>query len=393
MGKCISRRGLIIALILGFALAQTGMAQDTITIGAIQPLTGPKVFVAEGVPLIAALKDLVAITNAEGGINGKKLQYAEEDDQFGLKPEVAQKAFETLMSKYNPLCVFGSGTGTTLALAPLIRKQYPVLYSSTSFSAKIMTSGAPSMFMIGPTYGDQFGVALKYIAQQKKGKKIAFFYSKGPLGEDPIPFGRIMVKRLRLKLVGEAIGNMRGGDHSAQIEELKSKNPDWVILHGWIGPNNGPIIKQCHELGLKARIVTTIWGAQSSVVKILGPDGPKFLAVSPYAYWWMEDVPMIRKLRAFTAKNHPDVTERRLPYVVAFTAGQVFVECLRKADAAGQLNAKGLTKVLKSLKNFDTGGLTPPLTIKENRFPIARILESDPAKGIFAPVSDWIAFY
>ena len=382
---------LIIALILSFAFVEAGMAQETITIGATQPLTGPKVFVNEGIPLTAAMEDCVAITNSEGGINGKKLQYAQEDDQFN--PKVGFKAFETLMEKYNPLCVFGSGTGVALAVAPLIREKYRVLYSSPSMSAKIMTSGAPSLFMVGPTYGDQFAVALKYIAQQKKGKKVAFFYSKGPLGEDPIPYGRIMVKRLRLKLVGEVIGNMRGGDHSAQIEELKSKDPDWVILHGWIGPNNGPLIKQCHELGLKARIVTTLWGAQRSVVELIGKDGPKFLAVSPYAYWWMEDVPMIRKLRAYTAKNHPDVTERPLPYIVAYTAGKIFVECLRKADSAGELNADGLTKALKSLKNFDTGGLTPPLTIRENRFPIARILESNPAKGIFEPVSDWIAFY
>ncbi len=391
MKKCAMRWCMAAVFVLSSAIAQSAMGQDTITIGGTQPLTGPKVFVNEGIPLSAAMKDCVAITNAEGGINGKKLQYAEEDDQFN--PEVGAKAFESLMSTYKPLCVFGSGTGVALAVAPLIRERYHVLYSSTSFSAKIMTSGAPSMFMMGPTYGDQFAVALKYAAQQKKGKKVAFFYTKGPLGEDPIAYGRIMVQRLRMELAGEVTGDIKGGDHKAQIEALKRMSPDWVILHGWIGPNNAPIIRQCQELGLQAQIIATVWGAQRSVVEMLGPDGPKFLAVSPYAYWWMEDVPMIKKLREYTAKSYPDVTERPLPYIVAFTAGKIFVECLRKADAKGELNGEGLTKVLQSLKDFDTGGLTPPLTIKENRFPIARVLESNPAKGIFEPVSDWIAFY
>jgi branched-chain amino acid transport system substrate-binding protein len=391
MKKRSSKSILTIALILSFALAQAAMAQDAITIGATQPLTGPKVFVDEGIPLEMGLKDCIAITNAEGGINGKKIQYAVEDDKFD--PKAGLQAFENLMSKHKPLCVFGSGTGVALAMVPLIRDRHHVLYSSPSFSAKIMTSGAPSMFMVGPTYGDQFAVALKYVAQQKKGKKVAFLYSKGPLGEDPIPYGRIMCQRLRLELVGEVIGDMKGGDHTAQIEELKLKNPDWVILHGWIGPNNGAVIRQCHALGLKAEIVSTIWGAQRSVVEALGPDGPSFLAVSPYAYWWMEDVPMIKKLRAYTAKNYPEVTERPLPYIVAFTAAKIFVECLKKADAAGELNGEGLTKALKSLKDFDTGGITPPLTIKENRFPIARVLKSNPAQGILEPVSDWIGFY
>ncbi len=114
MKKHSNRSGLIVALILSFALVQAVIAQDTITIGGTQPLTGPKVFVDEGIPLTAAMKDCVAITNAEGGINGRKLRYVEEDDQFN--PEVGVKAFETLMSKYNPLCVSGSGTGVALAL-------------------------------------------------------------------------------------------------------------------------------------------------------------------------------------------------------------------------------------------------------------------------------------
>ena len=58
MKKQSSSACLIMALILSFALVQAVMAQDTITIGASQPLTGPKVFVDEGIPLIAALKDL-----------------------------------------------------------------------------------------------------------------------------------------------------------------------------------------------------------------------------------------------------------------------------------------------------------------------------------------------
>lgn len=391
MNKYSKGSCLVVALILSFAIIQGVMAEDLITIAATLPVIGPKAITDGTPPLDAALKDCVAIANEEGGINGKKLQYVMADDQF--KPDVGLRVFEDLMSKYKPLCVFGSGTPVALATMPVIRDRHQVLYTSTSFSAKLAFSGAPSMFVVGATYGDQFAVALKYIAQQKKGLKVAFFYSQGAFGEDPIPYGRIMCKRLGLELVGEVVGNIAGGDHKTQIEELKLKNPDWVILHGWINEANGPLIKQCHDLGLKSQIVTTLWGAQKNVVELLGPEGPSFLAISPYAYWWMDDVPMIKRLRAYTAKNYPDVADRPLAYIVAFTAGKIFVDCLRKADAAGQLNGEGVTKVLQSLKEFDTGGLTPPLTIRQNRFPIARVLKSNPAKGIFDPVSDWIEFY
>ena len=391
MKKGSRRLSFIVALILCFAFVQPGTAQDTITIGAIPGWTGPP-SIASTAPLIdGAFKDCVAITNEEGGVNGKKLRTITADDQY--KPEVALKLLDEVMGRDKPLCLFGSGTPAALAVAPVIRDRYKILYTSTSFSAKVAFSGASSMFLVGPTYGDQFAVALKYVAQVKKGARVAFFYSKGAFGEDPLPYGRVMCQRLRLELVGEVAGDIRGGDHKTQIEDLKSKNADFIIMTGWVGPTNAALIKQSHDLGLKSEFILTLWGANKSVVEELGPNGPKFLAVSPYAYWWMEDVPMIKKIRDYTAKHHPEVTDRPLDYLVPFTAAKIFIECIRRADSAGELNPEGLIKVLQALKDLDTGGLTPPLTIKDNRFPVARILKSNPEKVILEPISDWIKFY
>ncbi len=301
------------------------------------------------------------------------------DDQY--RPDVALRVFAELMSKYQPLCMFGSGTPAALAVAPLIREHRQVLYSSTSFSAKLAFGGVSSMFVPGPTYGDQIAVALKYIAGRKRRAKVAFFASQGPFGEDPLAYGRIVCQRLRLELVGQVFGDIKGGDCTAQIEQLKRTKPDFVILHGWIGSQNAAVIKQCHDLGLKSEFVVTLWGATESVVEALGGNGPQFLAVSPYAYWWMEDVPMMKTIRDYTATHYPGVSHRPLDYIVAFTAGTIFVECLRRADAAGKLDGEGLIKALQSLKGFDTGGLTPPLTIRENRFPVARSSEIESFQG------------
>jgi len=382
---------LILALFFSFAIVQVATAQEPITVGMSTSPTGPPAIAATTEVLEAGIRDSLGIANDEGGINGKKLRHVNQDDQY--KPDVGVKVFEDIMAKYKPLAFFGSGTPVALATAPLIKDRYKILYTSTSFSAKLAFSGIPSMFVVGPTYGDQFAVALKYIAQLNKAAKVAFFYSKGPFGEDPLAYGRVMCQRLKLDLVGEVAGDIRGGDHTAQIEELKSKNPDYVIMQGWVGASNATLIKQCRDLGLKSQFVLTLWGADKSAVEALGPDGPEFLAVSPYAYWWMDDVPMIKTIKAYTAKHYPDVTYRPLNYLVAFTAGKIFVECLRRADSAGQLNEEGVTKALQSLSEFNTGGLTPPLTIRSNRFPVARVLKSNPTKGILEPVSDWITFY
>ena len=40
----------------------------------------------------------------------------------------------------------------------------------------------------------------------------------------------------------------------------------------------------------------------------------------------------------------------------------VMVEGLKRAKAAGKLNGPGLKDALETIKDFETGGLTPPLT-------------------------------
>ena len=44
----------------------------------------------------------------------------------------------------------------------------------------------------------------------------------------------------------------------------------------------------------------------------------------------------------------------------------VMWEGLKRADKAGQLNGPGLKAALESLENFDTGGLTAPISFTPN---------------------------
>lgn len=385
----IARRSFVVILFLNIVLIYgIGLslvhAEEGMTIGAILGISGPPPIAAGSKLLDLGLKDCVAMANEQGGINGKKITYVVKDDKYNA--ELGASILQDLMAEHKPLCVFGSGTPLSLAVAPVIRDRYKVLYSSPSFSGKLAQAAMfPSTFVVGPTYSDQVAIALKYIAKSNRQARVAFLYSDTAMGKDPIAYGRIICRRLQLKLVGEAIGDIRGGDHYKQIEELKGLNPDFVVMHGWVGAPAADVITQCRDLGLNSTIIITLWGVQKSVLDKMGPDGPSFLGLSPFAYWWMTDVPMIQKLREYTAKRYPDVKYRSLSYIVSFTAGLIFVECMKKADKKGKLNSTDLLKALRSLKDFDTGGLTPPLTIRNNRFPISQILKAVPAKGIFEP--------
>ena len=299
------------------------------------------------------------------------------------------------MTKFNPLAFYGDSTGFGMKMAKEISRDYKLLYTSGSFSGKLAQGDMyPSVFVAGPTYADQVSILCKYVAKVKPKAKVALFYADSPFGRDPIRFGKIMLKRLRLKLAAEVTAKIGDTDISQQLEVIKKAQPDCIIFHGFLGKNPVPTaIRELVDSGVDCLYMGTYYATSKMLVDSLGQYADYYYGVSPYSFWWQEDVPAIRKIREFNATNHPDVTFRPVTYMQGFLVGSVFVEVLRKADRNDQLNRDGIIAALKSIKDFDTHGLTAPLTVRNNRFPIARIWKGDSKTGTLLPASDWIPFY
>ncbi len=385
------RKSLILMMIIAIGLFSfVGVecfAADEIKVGAVQPVTGR--FAFGGVHINAGLEDALMMANEEGGINGKKIKYIMEDGTYNVNVSVA--AFKRIMARDNPPIMYGESTGMGKAIAPEIKDRYKVLYSSTSFSSELANVAAnPYVFVPGPTYSDMFGILLKYIAKEKPGANVAFFYSDTEFGRDPVPYGREMCKKLGLNLVAEEVAKVGGVDVASQVLDLKRKKAEYVIFQGFVLSPVPAVIKQARDYGLKAKFMGTHWGTHKMLLDKMGPLAEGYLGVMPYAFYYQDDIPMIKKIRAWNQKHHPDVKYRPTSYMQGFFTGLVFVECLKRADKAGDLTGDGLVKALQSIKDFDVGGLMAPITVVNNKIPMGRVYKANVSKKVFEPISDWI---
>jgi branched-chain amino acid transport system substrate-binding protein len=375
----------VVAFFALIAAPQPAGAQGEIKIGAVQPITGR--FAFAGVHINDGLADAIAMANEEGGIGGKKIKYIMEDGTYNT--DVAVAAFKRIMTRDNPLIMYGESTGLGKAMAPEIKDRYKILYSSTSFSGELADPATnPYVFVPGPTYGDMFGILLNYIAKEKPGAKIAFFYSDTEFGKDPIPYGRETCKKLGLKLVAEEVAKVGAVDISSQVLNLKKNAAEYVIFQGFVLSPVPEIIKQAKDYGLKAKFMGTHWGTDKIVLEKLGPLAGDYMGVMPYAFWWETQNPMIKKLIAWNAKHHADIKYRPTSYMQGFFTGQVFIEVLKRADKAGQLTGEGLVKALQSLKDVESGGLMcRPYSVVSNKIPYGRVFKGNAEKLIFEPAS------
>jgi branched-chain amino acid transport system substrate-binding protein len=378
----------ILSFILCLGPFSIAMAQKSPTICAVHPFTGR--FAFAGIEGSAAMQDVVDMANEAGGINGKKIQYYWADGEY--KDDVGIAAFKRLYAQYTPQIMFGQSTGMTKALGPEIKDRYKVLYSAYTMTSEAANPKEnPYLFIAAPTYAEQFGVLLKYIAKEKPGANIAFFYSDTEFGREPVPAGREMGKKMGLNLVAEEVSQVGGVDITTQVLDMKAKKVDYCIFQGFVSNPIAAVIKQSKDYGLNAKFMGTFWSTEKQLLNELGALADEYIGVSAYSFYYMEENPMVKKIMEWTKKKYPKVEYRSQSYMQNYMTTLLFIESFKRADKMkGGITGDNLVKALQLIKNFDVGGLMPPVTIKNNSIPVGRVYRGNSKTMRFDPISDWI---
>jgi branched-chain amino acid transport system substrate-binding protein len=385
-----TKRWMIAALLAGAAFAARAAAPEEIRIGACQPITGR--FAFAGVHLNAGLGDFIAYANEQGIVKGKKLVYIYEDTGYDTEKAVA--TFKKMMAQHSPVVMYGESTGQGKALGPEVNSRYKVLYGSTSFSSELADPKTyPYMFVSGPTYSDQFGILLEYIAKNaKKGKpKVAFFYSDTEFGKDPIAWAKGRAAQLGIDVVAEIVTKVGAVDVTTEVLALKKAQPDYVIFQGYVLAPIPEVIRAARDHGLQTTFMSTFWSMDKAIIDKLGPDAEGYMGVNPYAYYW-DDAPGIVAMRKYNERVHPaEAKYRPNSYIQGWFTGMIYVEAIRRVVAAKKpVTGDNLKDALATIKDWDTGGITGKVTFTNNKAGVGRVYKANVQKAIFEPVSDWI---
>jgi branched-chain amino acid transport system substrate-binding protein len=381
---------LIVALCLILAPGSS-WSQEVITVGGCQPITGR--FAFAGLHINEGLMGALNYANEKGLLGGKQFKYIYEDTGYDLMRAVA--TFKQMMARDNPAMMYGESTGQGKALAPEINDRYKVLYGSTSFSEELADRKTnPYMFVSGPTYSQQFGVLLKYIAENPKKKgvapKVAFFYSDTEFGKDPIPFARQRAKELGIEVVAEAVTKVGAVDVTSQLLDLRRTKLDFCIFQGYVVSPIAEVIRGAKDFGLDITFMGTFWAMSKMLLDNLGPDAEGYMGVMPYAYWYMDDVPMIREIQQYNQKHHPNVTYRPNSYMQGWFTGMVFTKLAQMCIERNlPITGENLKDMIPLVKDWDTGGLAGIVSFRNsNATAMGKVYKAQ--GGLFQPVTDWI---
>src|SRR6202035_1241705 len=212
----------------GGALAQkkydTGATDTEIKIGNIMPYSGP----ASAYGVIGKTEDAYfRKINAEGGINGRKINFVSYDDAYSL-PKAVEQA-RKLVESDEVLLIFNSlGTPSNTAIQKYMNmKKVPQLFVATGATKWNDPKDFPWTMGWQPNYQSEARIYAKYILKNMPNAKIAILYQNDDYGKD-------YVKGLKDGLGAKAVSMIVAEESyettqptiDSSIVKLKSTNAD-----------------------------------------------------------------------------------------------------------------------------------------------------------------------
>jgi branched-chain amino acid transport system substrate-binding protein len=270
------------AMVLVFALASPGFAQDTIKLAGMFNLTGGMSSI--DAPALNGAKLAAKLINDKGGVLGKKLEV------IGYDTKTDQKACATAAQKaVSDGAVAGLGYGDTTfvnAAAPaFVNKKLPFVTSGATHPELPKWHG--EYFFMTPFGDDDQAFAIADYSVKKLGAKNIVVWTDNSMDFTKAlsKFYKQRIGELGAKLVYEDFFMMGDKDFSAQIARLKNASPKADAVFISAIPNEaGLTTKQVRESGLMLPIVSADGFDTELLVTVPGPQLANDVYFSSHTY-------------------------------------------------------------------------------------------------------------
>jgi branched-chain amino acid transport system substrate-binding protein len=343
-------------LIFCAVLVFTGsvLAQETIKIGEFGSLTGDNA--SFGTSQNNGVQMAVEEINAAGGIDGKKIDLTLEDNQTkqGETTTITRK----LISQDHVVAIIGEvASSKTLEAAPIAQAAKIPLIATAATNPKVTQTG-DYVFRVCFTDDFQAVVIARFVLEKLKAKNVAFMtdvkqdYSVGLTN-----IAKDYLAKNGGTIVKEQSYSSGDKDFRAQLTDLKSANPDVIIITGYY-PEASLIAKQARQFGIKAILVGGDGWDGSSLI----PVGGKAIEGSYFSnHFSVEDQsPLVQEfVKKYKAKYNaaPDAFA-----ALGYDATKLLADAIKRA---GSTDPEKLKAAIQSTSGFP--GVSGKITIGPDR--------------------------
>jgi branched-chain amino acid transport system substrate-binding protein len=341
---------LVIALVAAMSLSACGKKQEAsengrqvVKIGQSSPLTGPQAHLGKDNDNGARLAiDEINATNPTLGGKPVVFEIISEDD--GADPKTATTVAQRLVDEGVAGVIGHLNSGATIPASKVYFDAGIPQISPSATAVKYTTQGFKTAFRV-MTNDEQQGTVLGQYAA-KLGKKIAIIDDRTAYGQGLADEVEKAAKAAGEEVVAREYTTDRATDFMAILTSIKAKNPD-VIFFGGMDPQAAPLVKQMHQLGMRARFLGADGSETPKFIQLAGPDAEGSIASMPGLP--LASMPGGAEFKKKFEAKYGQI-QNYAPY--AYDAVHVMVQAMEKAASADP------TKYLVELPKTDYQGVT-----------------------------------
>ena len=388
------------ALLAGAALAAApaaaqkkydpGASDTEIKVGNTNPYSGPASAYGQIGKTIAAYFNKI---NAEGGINGRKINFISYDD--GYSPPKTVEQIRKLVESDEVLLAFQTlGTPSNTSIQKYLNaKKVPQLFVATGATKWNDPKHFPWTIGWQPNYQSEGHIYAQYLIKNHPGGKVGILYQNDDYGKD-------YVKGLKdglsgkLPVVAELPYETTDPTVDSQIINLKASGAD--VFYNVATPKfAAQAIKKMAEIDWKpVHLLNNVSNSVGSVLKPAGIENAKGILSTQYLKdptdpTWKDD-PAYKEWSAFMEKYYPEGDRTSTFTVYGYLAAQTFVQTIKQCG--DELTRENVMKQVANLRNLQLGMLLPGIAINTSSTDFAPIKQMQMEKfngerwELFGPV-------
>ena len=385
----------ISAVIVLAASAGNAVAQDMYRFAIANDLNGPSAY--HGKTYAAGFNIYLKEVNEAGGVGGKKIELLQENAERNVQKEMG--FLRKFAQQDNALAAMVVTSDGLFAAKPM----------ADSLKLPIMGIGVPELatnpphpwlFNIFASYQDTVFAAIDQIFATDKDPKIAVVYPDSQYGLEALRAAETRMQKYNKPLVAKVVMALRETDATTQALALKQAGAKYVIVQ-LAGAHIAAVLRDTDKVGLDAQIIATTQGMDREPDLILGQANgaalaKRFLGVGPWAKWNETAIPGVMAMRNAVKKydNTPDDKLGDVMYsnfVQGYVNAMVLVEALKKAGP--NPNGEKIRDAMNQIRNFDTKGITPPLSFAADRHKGSngvKIYRINAERKVYEPIGAWV---
>jgi branched-chain amino acid transport system substrate-binding protein len=353
-----------------------GVTDTEIKLGNTQAYSGPASSYGTISKAIAAYFDKL---NAEGGINGRKINFISYDD--GYQPPKTVEQTRKLVESDEVLAVFQSlGTAPNSAVQKYLNaKKVPQLFVATGATKWGDPKNFPWTMGWQPSYQTEGRAFARYILDTKPDGKIGILYQNDDYGKDYVKGLKDgLGDKAKAMIVLEQAYEAADPTIDSQIINLKASGAD-VFFNVAIPKFAAQAIKKAHDIGWKP--LHLLNGVSNSVASVLKPAGfEASTGIVTTAYYkdptdptWKDD-PAYKEWNAWMDKYYAGGDKTINYNVFGYLCAQTMEQVLRQAG--DNLTRENVMKQAASLNQVPLPMLLPGIKLNTSAtdfFPLEQI--------------------